>query len=941
MPGVVYKISGDNSQFQKDVNQSESIAAGGFQKISALGIAAWAAIGAAIIKVSAAGVNFLKDSVNVGMGFDKSMSQVAATMGTTVDSIQELSNFAMEMGATTAFSAQQAADGLNILAQSGLNAADQISTLPEVLNLAASGGLDLATSAKYITGAVKGWGDSFENSAKYTDLIATGAAKANTNVNQLGLALSDSAATSASYGQTVEGTTLALLRLAEQNVTGAEASTALNRAMMDLYTPTASAKKALDGLGVSAYDSTGKARPLNDVIDDLSKAMDGMSDAEKNATKNAIFSTFGLQAFNKMTVSTKSKVDEFKTALDQSSGSAKKMAAVQLDNLAGDITLAKSAAEGFKIAISNGVTPAVRQFVQKGTEELGKLKAAFETGGWSGLAGQLADSIVAMAGEFGKNIPKIASAALNFGKEIVLKIGQSLVSNADKILQGAANLATKIGEGIVKGLPQIGNLIGQGLAKIFLNLPSLVEGGFNLIRGIATGIWDGIGSLADGIKNGLKGSMEEPMIQESEAVKGIIESVNADIDKVRQHIGTIADSMDDADAQFQLANDWVDTFERLREKTNLTASEEAALHEAVDNLNAIMPENAKIIHDETGKWIANTDAIRENIDKLHERAKAEAVAEYTKDLYKDILKLQRQRNDVEGEINEKQSKQKELNAEITKYKGALDSVKGALDEVKTATLNGDAATIDWKATWDALPQSVKDVGKEIGITSLNGIGDLGDLYNAVQDVLGSEYDGSGLQGAYAQNEADIKKLKGTMADIDKAIANTQNELDKAKSGAYSKGAATGQGFADGIKSKIPVVQGAASSLAFSAVNKLSRSLQVQSPSKVTKRLGRYVTEGLAVGIGDDTEIHKVEASADRAADAGISALTSSIDSSISSSPVTGTESGKVDVIITLLNKYLPEMGGDVVLDTGALVGHTIGRTDAELGQIQKRRARYE
>ena len=941
MPGVVYKISGDNSQFQKDVNQSESIAAGGFKTITALGIAAWAAIGAAIIKVTSAGVGFIKDSVNVGMGFDKSMSQVAATMGTTVDSIQDLSNFAMEMGATTAFSAQQAADGLNILAMSGLNAQEQMATLPEVLNLAASGGLDLATAASYVTGAVKGWGDSFSNSAKYTDMIATGAAKANTNVNQLGAALSDSAATSASYGQTAEGTTLALLRLAEQNVTGAEAATALNRAMMDLYTPTDNAKKALDKLGVSAYDSTGKARPFNDVIDDLTVAMDGMSDAEKNATKNAIFSTFGLQAYNKMTVSTKAKVNEFKKALDQSTGSAKKMAEVQLDNLAGDITLAKSAAEGFKISISNGVTPAIRQFVQKGTTELGKLKAAFDEGGFAGLASQLSDSLLTMIGELGKHIPAIASTALKFGKEFVLKTGQALINNADKILQGAGALATKIGEGIVKGLPKIGNLIGQGLAKLFLNLPSLVEGGFNLITGLAQGIWDGIGSLADGISSGLKGSMEKPMLTESEAVKGIIDDVNSSIDKAKEHIESLPSAIDDADAQFQLANDWVDTFERLRDKTNLTVTEEALLQEAIENLNALLPESSKIVQDDTGAWQGNTEEIRKNIDILHERAKAEALAEYTKDLYKDILQLQRQRNDVEKEIADKQAQQKELNKDIVHYKYALQEVKWALDDVKTAVTNGDASTIDWQATWNSLPQSVKDVGTQIGVTSLDGVGDLGKLYNALQDILGSEYDGSGLEGMYAQNEADIEALQGTLSDLDGQISDTVQALEDAKSGAYSAGVQTGSGYARGISSQAAAVANAASGLASTAVRSMNKTLAIASPSKVTQRIGRFVTEGLAVGIGDDAEIQKVEQSADKAADAGISALTSSIDSSISSTPVTGTESGKIDMIITLLTTYLPEMGGDVVLDTGALVGHTIGRTDAELGQMQKRRARYE
>ena len=410
---------------------------------------------------------------------------------------------------------------------------------------------------------------------------------------------------------------------------------------------------------------------------------------------------------------------------------------------------------------------------------------------------------------------------------------------------------------------------------------------------------------------------------------------------MKDHIGSLPDAIEDADAEFQLANDWVDTFERLRDKTNLTVTEEAMLLEAIENLNAILPEGAQIVQDETGAWVANTAEIRKNIDLLHERAKAEALAEYTKDLYKDILTLQRQRNDVEQEINDRVAKQKELNVQIDYYKEALGGVKTALDNVKTAVLNGDASTIDWKSTWDSLPQSVKDVGTQIGVTSLDGVGDLGKLYNAIQDVLGSEYDGSGLQGAYAQNEADIAALKGTLSDLDGQITDTISALEDAKSGAYAAGVQTGSGYASGISSQAGSVSAAASGLANAAVRSMTRTLAIKSPSKVTQKIGRYVTEGLAVGIGDDTEINKVEQSADKAANAGLMAMTSSIDSSINSAPITGTETGKIDMIITLLTKYLPEMGGDIVLDTGALVGHTIGRTDEELGQLQKRRARYE
>ena len=299
-----------------------------------------------------------------GIDFESAMSQVAATMGTTTDQIQDLTKFAQKMGATTAFSATQAAEGLNVLAQSGLTAEEQMTALPEVLNLAAAGNLSLADSSTYVVGTLKGFGRGMDEAKRVTDLVAKGATMANTNVRGLGTALSSSSATAKSYGQNMDSVTLSLLRLAEQNITGEEAATALNRAMMDLYTPTNTAKKALDELGVSVYDAQGNARDFNDVVDELNGKLSGMSEEERNAYKNTIFTTYGLQAFNKMTVSSTEKVNNFKEGLKDANDSALKQAQTQIDNLKGDITLFKSALEGAGIVISNVLIPNIRNFIQ-------------------------------------------------------------------------------------------------------------------------------------------------------------------------------------------------------------------------------------------------------------------------------------------------------------------------------------------------------------------------------------------------------------------------------------------------------------------------------------------------------------------------------------------------------------------------------------------------
>lgn len=320
-----------------------------------------------LVGIAAAGVKTSSD-------FQSAMSQVAATMGTTSDKIQDLNKFAQKMGATTAFSATEAAEGLNILAQSGLNAQEQMATLPNVLNLAAAGQISMGDAASYTVGAVKGFGDSVENAQKYVDLIAKGATLANTNVQGLGEALSGVSSTAKVYGQNAESTTKSLLRLAEQNVTGTEAATALSRAMMDIYTPTASAKKALDELGVSAYDSSGNAKDFNTIVDELNGALSTMTDEQKSAYENTIFTTYGMNAYNKMVSTTSEKLDQFDKGLANASeemdgqGSAAQQAKEQLNNLKGSLTLLKSAVEGLLIAVGDRFVPFLTNLADKASE---------------------------------------------------------------------------------------------------------------------------------------------------------------------------------------------------------------------------------------------------------------------------------------------------------------------------------------------------------------------------------------------------------------------------------------------------------------------------------------------------------------------------------------------------------------------------------------------
>lgn len=459
---------------------------------------------------SAAAVAFTKTSIDAGMNFDTAMSQVAATMGTTVDKIGNVEAKAEEMGRTTKYTATEAAEGMNILAQAGLSADEQISGIGTVLNLASAGAMSLEESASYTAGAVKGFGDSMGNASYYADLMAKGATLANTNVRGLGEAFSGSAATAKNYGQAADSVTLSLLRLAEQNVTGSEASTALNRAMADLYTPTDDASKALDQLKVSAYKTNGEAKDFNDLVDELNGSLQGMTAEQKNNALATIFTTQGLQAFNKMTASSDATVQKFWKGIQDSSGSAAQQAATQLDNLKGDITLLSSATEGLELGFYNTFSGAIRGAIKGVTSEVSGLAEAMESGGISGALSKLAQDAINFSGQLpgltkigGDLINGLISSVTQNSGSITTAVGQLLNNLASTISTGlnvftsvGVNLLTTIASGMTQGIP---TFLGQALPMLTQfteslrsNAGKLINAGLALIQNIAQGLINSI-----------------------------------------------------------------------------------------------------------------------------------------------------------------------------------------------------------------------------------------------------------------------------------------------------------------------------------------------------------------------------------------------------------------------------------------------------------------
>ena len=319
------------------------------------------------------------------MNFDKSMSQVAATMGVATDEIADLRDFAMDMGSKTAFSATQAADAMNFMALAGYDAKTSMDMLPNVLNLAAAGGMELAAASDMITDSQSALGLTLEETAALVDKMAVASSKSNTSVSQLGSAI----LTVGGTAKTLSGGTTELAQvlglLADNGVKGAEGGTALRNIILSLTAPTDKAAKKFKELGVQVLDSSGDMRSMEDIFSDLNAALSDMSEGEKTAVLSELFNKVDLKSVNALMNTNADRWKELSAAIDDYNGAAEQMANTQLDNLAGDITLLQSAFEGLQIVVADGLTPDLRGFVQLATDGITSVTDAFKSGGFDAV----------------------------------------------------------------------------------------------------------------------------------------------------------------------------------------------------------------------------------------------------------------------------------------------------------------------------------------------------------------------------------------------------------------------------------------------------------------------------------------------------------------------------------------------------------------------------
>ena len=513
---VIIKIAGDDTDFKNKVNGLGNTVQSGIGKLGNVVKTAAVGIGGAMVAVGGY-------AIKVGSDFESAMSNVAAISGATGDDLQMLKDTAREMGATTQFSATEAANALSYMALAGWDANQSASALPGVLNLAAASGMELASASDMVTDYMSAFGMSCEQSGYFADMLAYAQSNANTTAELLGESYKNCAANMAAAGQDVETTTSLLAMMANQGLKGSEAGTALAAVMRDLTAKMSDGAIKIGDTSVAVQDANGNYRDLTDILQDVESATNGMGDAEKAAALSSTFTADSIKGLNLILNAGVSNAADFENQLRNSGGTAENMANIMNDNLSGAMKSLQSRAEALGIAIYESFSVQLKDAVNTAADALGSLTDAFQTGGIEGAFNQLgiltqqgiqtiiaqapamtqaaAEMINNFASGLAEGIPNVLAQAL----PLILQFTESLRENAGTLIDAGLNLILQLAQGIANSLPVLIEYIPQIITNIAGiindNAPQILATGVQIIATLALGIIQALPVLIASLPN--------------------------------------------------------------------------------------------------------------------------------------------------------------------------------------------------------------------------------------------------------------------------------------------------------------------------------------------------------------------------------------------------------------------------------------------------------
>ena len=450
------------------------------------------------------GVTFsVADTVNTYKDFEAAMSQVKAVSGATGSEFDKLTAKAKEMGATTKFTAKESAEAFNYMAMAGWNAEQMTDGISGILNLAAASGEDLATTSDIVTDALTAFGLKASDATHFSDVLAQASSSANTDVGMMGETFKYVASMAGSLSYSIEDVALMTGLMANSGIKSTQAGTSLNAVLTRLATNSNGAADAIAALGVNFYDSTGNARPLATVMDELREATEGMNQEQKSNLANTVAGMEAQKGLLAILNASQEDYDKLAESINHADGAAEKMSKIQLDNLSGDITYFQSAVDGLKISLGERLSNSwLRDIVQWLTAQVPNVKQALN---------DAMDSVEIKLDSLKHKFKEVTDTDEWKNADF---FGKAKIAWDDFIAEPFSEWWSNKGKAKINAVAgDIGNAIGTGLTVgigtiLGINLSETIDEGSTLGASFAKGfsegfdfslisekIWDGLGNL--------------------------------------------------------------------------------------------------------------------------------------------------------------------------------------------------------------------------------------------------------------------------------------------------------------------------------------------------------------------------------------------------------------------------------------------------------------
>ena len=485
--------------------------------------------------------NLVGNVIELGQNFTSTMSEVSAISGATGEDFEKLEACAREYGATTVFSASNAAEALKYMSLAGWDADQSTSALGGVLNLAAASGMELGAASDMVTDYLSAFAMEAGDAAYFADLLSYAQSHSNTTAEALGEAYKNCAANLNAAGQDIETVTSLLEGMANQGYKGSEAGTAMAAIMRDITNGMKDGAIKIGETSVAVMDAQGNFRDLTDILTEVEAATNGMGDAERAVALSSTFTADSTKGLNLILNEGMDNIAGYEEELRGASGSAEEMANIMNDNLSGDVAAMNSAFEelGLKIYdalesklragvqfITNGVIPAIEWLgghipeVTIAVSGLGAVIAAMNWGTISSKIAMVKGALVKLAAALGGvSLPAIAiiavitAVALAFTnlwknneefRNKITAIWDGIKAKFDEFGQGIVDRLNALGfefeditevmkavwDGFCEVLAPIFEGVFQQISNILNEALDILTGLFDIFAGIFTGDWD-------------------------------------------------------------------------------------------------------------------------------------------------------------------------------------------------------------------------------------------------------------------------------------------------------------------------------------------------------------------------------------------------------------------------------------------------------------------